>query len=239
MAMRSARDLSRRIDACGTVCPPVSGGCVDEVALLGSDLYGQDYAVVKKVADNMDALLAMWTTAQGGFDWSHITGKPAIINAIQGLTPTAGKLIEFTGPTSATLVNPDSGPPGAQGPPGATGAQGPQGIQGIQGPQGVPGTGGGTGTGSVDWASITGKPAIITAIMGLAPSAGTIIEFTGSLSAHLLTTPISGGTGGTANLNSASRGTLVVAEDDAAAAIAGVAVGGFYENGSVIQIRRA
>lgn len=238
MGMRSSLDLSRQSAAC-VPCLPCHQ---DTTASLIDELIGPEFTVIKAVADKMDVLEALLATATGNISWNNLHDKPAIIDAIDGLTPIAGKIIEFSGPDSALLVNPDSGPAGAQGVPGPAGPQGPQGIQGPQGLQGAPGTGGTGGGGSggtVDWSNVINKPASITVLQSQAPIAGTILEFTGATTGHLITTPIAS-SGGTGDITSASAiSGLVQAADDAAAGIAGVPVGHAYLNGSVVQRRNS
>lgn len=236
MGMRSSQDLYRRSAA---ACPPCVP-CEDPVASLIEELIGPDYAAIKTIADNIEMLESLLAVATGNIQWSNIHGKPALIDAIDDLAPVAGKIIQFSSPTAALLVSPQAGPPGAQGDVGPVGPKGDKGDQGIQGIQGPPGTGGtGGGSGLVDWANVTNKPASIAAIQGLTPAAGKILEYTGSLSAHLITTPITS-SGGTGDITSASVGSgLVSAEDDVSAGIAGVPVGHFYLNGSVLQRRNS
>lgn len=51
----------------------------------------------------------------GTLPYGSLTGLPALIDAIDGLTPANGKIIEFTGPTTAHLINTPSGGGGGGG----------------------------------------------------------------------------------------------------------------------------
>lgn len=231
MGMRSSRDLCHLPKAdCGT-------------ALLTQDMIGESFVSLKQLVDNLPALLDLLNISTNNIRWDHLQNVPNVIEALEVLNPVSGKFIQFTGPDTATLVGPSaiSGPPGprgVQGVPGSIGLTGPAGPQGVQGPQGIPGSGGGGGGGTIDWGLVTGKPNAILALQGLAPAAGTIVEFTGASTAHVIVTPVAA-SGGTGDLTTASHASgLPLYDNDAAAAAGGLAIGKFYMNGSVIQARR-
>lgn len=56
------------------------------------------------------------TNVEASSAWSALTGIPTIIQAIDVLTPITGKIIEFTGPTTAHLIPTPSGGGGITGP---------------------------------------------------------------------------------------------------------------------------
>lgn len=59
--------------------------------------------------DDVAGMLRFDAAPGGVSNWGDLTGKPAALDAIDGLTPAAGKLLHYTGEASADLVDAGAG----------------------------------------------------------------------------------------------------------------------------------